>query len=741
VNPGAGGPPPEDLPAAWARALAQASSVPMTAGQALAFTSTLSDWAADAHGGREAARKAGMAIGTALIDTHHTHPESLAASITVLAEHLLPDLDQSSFTALCAGLATGYAEALRERTRGEQEAIRNAVLTAHRTSEARFRAVFRSAPLGIGITDAEGRLLEVNEPLARMMGRDARSVRGLEVRDLRLPTDSPEYWEQYEALLSGRRRQMSGEKYFTLPNGELVWVKMRASSVVGEDGKVALLIGVFEDVTERRQFNERLRHQANHDPLTGLPNRAQLQDRLAALLEGKDGAPPAPIGLCFLDIDGFKGVNDTLGHDAGDRLLIEMADRLREVAAPYGHLVARMGGDEFAILLGGAAATTEAGSDGGAGSGKGVEPTNPVTSDGGERPCSDTGLAERILEAVRRPLWLEGRELSVTASMGIARCPVAGSAPTELLRAADITLYWAKSGGRDRWAEFDPERDAREVERHALSQALPTALDRGELFVEYQPIVELGGGGYGHERAVRSFEALVRWKHPERGLLGPSQFVPLAEESGTIVALGRWVLRRATAEAALWPAGPDGEAVSVSVNVAVPQVRDPGFVHEVREALENSGLAPERLILEITESAVMDPGEGGLPAVDRLRALADLGVRIAIDDFGTGYSNLNYLRRLPAHALKIDSSFVKGLLPASGAGPGAPSEEPIVTSMITLAHAYGMSLTAEGVETEAQARKLLELGADTGQGYYFSRPVPAERVLTLIAGGSPEHRA
>jgi diguanylate cyclase (GGDEF)-like protein len=474
------------------------------------------------------------------------------------------------------------------------------------------------------------------------------------------------------------------------------------------------MIAVFEDVTERRQFSERLRHQANHDPLTGLPNRAQLLERLAELLEPRDGADPGAVGLCFLDIDGFKGVNDTLGHDAGDRLLIEMAERLREAAGPDGHLVARMGGDEFAILLGGSGC-----------------PKAPVVPDA-------TALAERLLEAVRRPLRLEGRELSVTASMGIARRPAAGSAPTELLRAADITLYWAKSGGRDRWAEFDPERDARDVERYALSQALPTALERGELFVEYQPIVELGGGGYAHERAVRSFEALVRWNHPERGLLGPGQFVPLAEQSGTIIALGRWVLRRATAQAAAWPAGPDGEPVSISVNVAVPQVRDPGFLHEVREALEVSGLPPERLVLEITESAVMDPGESGLPAVDRLRALADLGIRIAIDDFGTGYSNLNYLRRLPAHALKIDSSFVKGLLPAPGAGPGAPSEEPIVTSMITLAHAYGMSLTAEGVESEAQARKLLELGADTGQGYYFSRPVPADRVLDLIAGGSPQ---
>ncbi|HEV2343135.1 MAG TPA: EAL domain-containing protein [Actinocrinis sp.] len=700
------------LSAAWAAALSAASSSPMNAAETRAMVALLADWVADALVDPVTARKAGTAVGTALVDSHYTQPESLAASITVLSEHLPAGVGAAVRTALCAGLAAGYADALRERTRGEQEAIRIAVLDAHRTSEARFRAVFRSAPLGIGIADGAGRILEINEPLARMLGRDPRSVRGMEIRSLRLPTDPPGYWEQYDALLAGQRRQMTGEKLFPGLDGRDIWARMRASSIIGDNGRTALMIALFEDVTERRRMTERLRYQATHDPLTGLPNRTKLLEELTAILDGavaENWATEARAGeerrvaVCFLDIDGFKAVNDTLGHDAGDQLLVEVAARIREAADPYGYPVGRLGGDEFVILL----------SD----------------TDG---PGTAIEVVERALDAIRGPLVLDGRELTVTASAGIVERSAVGARPSELLRAADITLYWAKSGGRDQWALFDPQRNARQVARYSLSQALPAALERGELFLEYQPIVCM------NSQRIRALEALVRWNHPQRGLLGPGQFVPLAEETGTIVALGRWVLRRAVADAATWPRSEDGSPVVVSVNVAVRQVRDPGLVHEVRDTLAEFGLPAARLQLEITESAVMDTGESGRPAVERLRLLSGLGVRIAIDDFGTGYSNLSYLRRLPAHSLKIDGSFVKGLIPDPGEGGQEASEEPIVSGLITLARACGMTLTAEGVETAAQADKLRELGADHGQGFYYARPIPADKVADLLVSGFPD---
>ncbi|HEV2635374.1 MAG TPA: EAL domain-containing protein [Actinocrinis sp.] len=700
-------PPPADLATAWAHALTGASSVPMTAAQTREFVTQLAEWVGQAAD-PELARKTGIAVASALVDAHYTQPDSLAATLTVLDENWPAALDPRARTALRSGLAAGYADALRERTRAEQELIRQAVLTAHRTSEARFRAVFRNAALGIGIADGEGRVLELNQRLAHMLGLEARSARGRDIRELKQLTDPPEYWAAQEQLLAGERPHYSADKQFTRPDGTIIWTRMRASTVRSEDGSVALLIAVFEDITERRQMNQQLLYQATHDPLTGLPNRTRLLEQLSTVL--REAGPAERVGLCFIDLDGFKGVNDTLGHEAGDRLLATVARRLSAAVDSEHHLVARMGGDEFVILV-------------------------PHTSG----PASVTEVAEAALASFKQPIVLDDHRLTITASIGLVERPVAGTEPTELLRAADITLYWAKSDGKACWALFDPERNAREVERYALSQSLPAALERGELFLEYQPIVDLSDG------QVHVLEALVRWNHPVRGLLGPGEFVPLAEETGAIVALGRWVLRRAVADAANWPAGPypawSGAAddpdcpitvdpPAVAVNVAVRQVREGGLLAEVHEALAAAGLPPDRLHLEITESAVMDPGESGRPALATLHELADSGVKIAIDDFGTGYSNLAYLRRLPAHTLKIDSSFVAALPADGSAGPS--SAEAIVTSLITLAHACGMIVTAEGVETRAQADRLRELGADQAQGYYYSPPVRTSLVADVL---------
>ena len=438
-----------------------------------------------------------------------------------------------------------------------------------------------------------------------------------------------------------------------------------------------------------RDSEARFRHQATHDPLTDLPNRALFTERLTAALN-EPGRGAERIGLCFLDLDRFKVVNDTLGHQAGDRLLITVANRLRR--ALDGHLVARLGGDEFVVL---------------------VERT------GGTDDV--VAVADTALAAVREPAIVDGTELTVTASLGIVERQIAGTTPGHLMRAADSTMHWAKAAGGARWEVFDAERNRRELARHALSAAIPAALERGEFYLDYQPLTSLRDG------SLLGVEALVRWRHPELGVLHPGSFIGLAEETGLIVPLGGWVLAEACREAERWSAR-GGRAPFVSVNLAVRQVHRPGLVQEVRGLLQRTGLPPERLQLEITESTMMSTTEEPVRA---LRVLADLGVRIAIDDFGTGYSNLAYLRDLPVTELKVAGEFVAGLR-APAAEPASRTDERILASLVSLAHALDLTVTAEGVETAGQADRLRAIGCDAGQGWHFGRPAPADRILERV---------
>ena len=371
------------------------------------------------------------------------------------------------------------------------------------------------------------------------------------------------------------------------------------------------------------------------DELTELPNRAMLGRWLEART-GTRARAGQRIGLCSLDLDGFRQINALLGFGAGDRFLAAVATRLRAVLEPGGHLLARTGGDEFAVLV----------------------DYKDHKGHKGSRPVVER-VAERVLAALRDPLRVEGRDLTVTASIGAVEALAAASAPEDLLRAADLALYWAKGEGRDRWTLFDAERAGADVARYRLAADLPAAVESGQFYCEYQPIVSLADG------AVTGVEALVRWRHPRFGIVPPDRFIALAEESGLIVELGRRILAEACQAAATWPDAPGQPAPPVSVNVAVRQCRDPRLMGHVLSALADSGLAPQRLRLEITESALL-PGDDAAQAT--LRALADKGVAIAVDDFGTGYSNLSHLRRLPVHILKIDGTFVAGLASANGGG-------------------------------------------------------------------------
>ncbi|MFI1193875.1 putative bifunctional diguanylate cyclase/phosphodiesterase [Micromonospora sp. NPDC020750] len=430
-----------------------------------------------------------------------------------------------------------------------------------------------------------------------------------------------------------------------------------------------------------RDSEARFRHQATHDPLTDLPNRTLFTERLAAAID-VPGRGADRVGVCFLDLDRFKVVNDSLGHQVGDRLLVSVADRLRRALDE--HLVARLGGDEFVIL---------------------VERT----------ACTDdvVKVAEAALAAVSEPALVDGHELTVSASIGIVERPVAGTTPVDLMRAADATLHWAKAAGGARWSLYDADRNRRELARYALSAAIPAALERGEFYLDYQPLTSLCDG------TVLGAEALVRWRHPALGELRPDSFIGLAEETGLIVPLGGWVLAEACREAATW-SEPGGAAPFVSVNLAVRQVHRPDLVHLVRAVLDRTGLPPERLQLEVTESTMMSAVEEPVRA---LRVLADLGVRIAIDDFGTGYCNLAYLRDLPVTELKVAGDFVAGLR-APADDPASRTDERILASLVSLAHALDLTVTAEGVETAGQADRLRAIGCDAAQGWHFGRPAP-----------------
>ncbi|MFD5870572.1 putative bifunctional diguanylate cyclase/phosphodiesterase [Streptomyces sp. NPDC060322] len=574
-----------------------------------------------------------------------------------------------------------------------------------------YRAAFAAAALPMAVVDHLGRIVRPNDALGALLGADPASLTGRLAADLvGLTSDSPTR-QEYTEVLRGTRPRLRCARRLKHADGRPLWAEITVAPM-GEppaDGAGRVLLTVA-DVSDRRELRERLRHLRMHDPVTRLPNRTLFFERLATALESAplaDGTASrhGRIGLCYLDIDGFKAVNDTLGHRTGDRLLAAVAGRLTDCAEADdhrtgGHLVARLGGDEFAILVDDSSGTHQL-----------------------------TELARSVLAALQRPFEVAGHRLSVSASIGVVERSSAGTSATALMQAADTTLYWAKADGRARWTLFDPERNAHRMTRQALSSTLRPAVDRGEFTLEYQPLVGMA------DEVVRGVEALVRWNHPRFGLLAPSRFVPIAEEDGTIVELGRWVLRTACRQARRWQLEhPDEPPLFISVNVAVRQVRDSDLVADVAEVLAETGLEPGLLQLELTESAVM--GSSGRP-LRVLQALSDMGVRIAIDDFGTGYSNLAYLSRLPVSVLKLDGSFVRGFRYEDGAHP-SPADETIVEAMVQLAHRLGLTVTAECVETSGQAERLRRIGCDTGQGWLYSRAVAPERIAELIGSRPPE---
>ncbi len=560
-----------------------------------------------------------------------------------------------------------------------------------------YHAAFNVARTAMGLVNSEGRLLAANPALGSMLGADPARLTDQRAADLVGLDADDRVRDAYQDVLHGGRDRLRRTCRLKHPDGRAVWAEVTLDAVreppdggQPADSRTAALLSV-EDVSEQRELAERLRHLEMHDPVTRLPNRALFFERLGAALDSPAGHR---VGICYLDLDGFKAVNDTLGHGIGDRLLAAVAGRLLACVAEGGHLAARLGGDEFALL---------------------------VEESGGTEQV--TALADAVLAALQRPFDLEGHRLAVSASIGVVERPAAGTSPTGLMQAADTTLYWAKADGKARWTLFDPERNAHRMTRQALSSTLRQAVERGEFVLEYQPLVALDSG------VLRGVEALVRWEHPQFGRLTPDRFVGLAEEDGSIVPLGRWVLAESCRQARVWQKDHPDRPLFVSVNVAVRQVWDSDLVADVAEILDESGLPPELLQLELTESAVM--GSAGQP-LQALHALSEMGVRIVIDDFGTGYSNLAYLSRLPVAALKLDGSFVHGFRAREHPNP---ADETIVVALVDLAHRLGLTVTAECVESPEQAERLRRIGCDTGQGWFYSRPVGAESIGAMLGGG------
>jgi diguanylate cyclase (GGDEF)-like protein len=449
----------------------------------------------------------------------------------------------------------------------------------------------------------------------------------------------------------------------------------------------ALLGRSINYAIERKRAEMELAHQAMHDGLTGLPNRTLFMDRLKHAIARAD-RHEALVGVMFLDLDGFKLINDSLGHDAGDRLLAALADRLREVLRTS-DTAARFGGDEFTLVC------------------------EDVSSE------SDViHIAERILSAVDAPFELENERLFVTASMGIVTTEGRDEDAESLIRDADAAMYRAKERGAS-WELFDDGMRSRMKERMGAETALRKAVAREELRILYQPQVDIRTG------EIFGVEALLRWDHPERGLIEPDEFIWLAEETGTITEIGAWMMEQVCLQASRWRAvSLDGSVPQIAVNLSGRQHRDPNLVTIVKRALEESGTEPSTLCLEINESVVMKDVDS---ALDTLRSLKDLGVKLSIDNFGTGYSSLSCLKRFPVDMLKVDRSFVAGL-------GHDPEDAAIVAAVISLANSLGLLVIAEGVETAAQAAELRVMGGHAGQGFYYGRPRPSEAIAALLGG-------
>lgn len=551
-----------------------------------------------------------------------------------------------------------------------------------RESEQLYRALFEYSPDGVFTLDYEGHVITMNPACTKISGFESHALVGQSLDGLLLPEHKAAAVAMLHTVMKGEAQNF--ETAIRHRDGRMLFLHVTMVPLVLE-GTVVGVYGVVRDITERKNAEERLAHMAFHDPLTSLANRTLFMNRLDQLVTKNVTNQPS-FAILYLDLDDFKFVNDSLGHRTGDLLLMEAARRLKSCVSE-GDTVARLGGDEFTVLLEGTQDTDDA-----------------------------IAAAHRILRALNQPYDIDGQKMVVTPSVGVVMGNQ-GVDAKELLRYADIAMYKAKQNGKARYEAFTPVMYNHVLQRLQLENDLRRAIEQKEFRVLYQPIVELGTG------AIVGVEALIRWEDPERGVISPAQFIPLAEETGLILPIGRWVLEEACRQGRKWQEHhPD---LIVSVNLSARQFREPFLAEEIVQVLQETDMQPTRLQLEITESILM---QESATTQETLRHLKSLGIQLAMDDFGTGYSSLSYLKRFPIDVLKIDRSFVDGL-------GESPEDTALVRTVIQLAKALNLTVTGEGVETAEQIAQLRAMECERGQGFFFARPLTAQAIEELLAEG------